>query len=60
MYTKELVISLNNIHITWQCDLTVKVRRNTQIASHISIPAGAEFTANYLVRTKTEAPINIY
>ena len=57
--SKELVISLHNIHITLQCDFTMNIRRNKQRASHISISAGAQFTANYLLRTKREVPITI-
>lgn len=56
--SKELVMSLNNVHIT--CDFTVKVMRNTQRASQISILGNAKFTTNYLMRTKTEAQINIH
>ena len=59
--SKELIISLNNTHTMWQCDFTVKVRRNIQIASHISVPAGAALGNCQLPSlNKTEAQIIIY
>lgn len=57
--SEELVISLHNIHITRQCDFTMNIRRNTQTASRISIYAGAQFTANYPLRTKREVLITV-